>query len=1227
MTVSTIYGPVEYDGDASTVDFTVPWMFLESNDLQVTKIADGTGAETAVTTFTTTGAGSPTGGTLTLPAPIPGFSLRIERRTDRTQEMDLQPQGRFPAESLERSVDKLTLIVQELDQGGGGGGGGGGSIHTIDTDTPEKVEIVKVGNSVTINVTETYEDIPGPDLQLVAPDKLVLVQGTGIGSNLVKVPTDFSWASWVDGPTQGGRGIAAGYAWFGDPGSQVHVPVWGANDAQGRIRWTTDFWNTSVEDTSFYTLTSGTVAPPCMTYVEIAGVWCWVLTSNGDGSWWYAQDIAANYNANGSLKTSAWVVGTTAPRLMADIATSPLEGVSCMVGNHGYITRTTDWSAWTDVHNTGGQVIGGIATDNDGTWIAVERDTGKPIRSTDTGLTWTNPTIYKRTGESGAYASATTLIPTGTVVHGNGMWLITGAASYAYSPDGLYWTVENSALGSFYGVGFDGVRYFATNPNNGTNPPVIYQLLVSSIPFHRQTVHERGFASAGPDYFPYAPNIIVATDQNGKVEEARVGDRPIPERFLAEGFVSILDWNAARPTGGTSDQTAGIQAAIDGTPEGWELQIPGGIHRYRVRSQIRIDRRIRIKGVGSALHRMTDTVGVSSPPQFWIPGDVTGIDSMFKIGADPSDAEVRLLNGGSIENISFQCYGSHQNNALIEILGFQWFDIRRCTFYGTSGRVIRGKLWWDSEVQTNTWLDCNRLGDHPELILFDSHPLENCNNIWINGRNQFEAFRKRVVTCALSGSHRMDGLWFRENKIENSVADADAVAHPLFELSGAARVAIEDNTIHRIKSSQEAKVVVKAAATQACEISVQRNSFTELDTTTVLYDLSGPVSLTWDDNRSYNSTTPHVVTNASTRAILYNPIRNSDLANGVARSRPEAIVGPFHSIHRWYGGTESAPFVVDSGTINVEGTALKLSGVSKAVAYLGASLFQGSGCGVRVGVRCRSQTGAGILDFRAGSPLASVATRVVPVGWSTVWWTLNADQVALITSALTPVIETSSTNAENIYIDGLYFLIEPAANLFDAGGVPRAQSMGDGTVAGNTGWTARLTATFAALFGLADPDGTVRWRTQMEDAKDFLVSAFSASPGSAKIDDPILIPNAVNSSIVLGGTTASGRALRHIGPLRPTVTTRTGSATTSLYAESVNRYTGSGGHTETLPGATGTGRIYTFRHCGSGNWTISRAGSDVIDNGVPSVPVNTVVLTAGQTLRLIDAISGRWESI
>ena len=119
MTVSSTTNKASYSGNGTTTVFTVPFYFLAAADLQVI-LRSSAGVETvqALTTqYTVTGAGVPSGGTVTmLTAPASGTTLTILRNAAATQETDLLPNDRLPAESLETALDKLTMLVQQLDE-------------------------------------------------------------------------------------------------------------------------------------------------------------------------------------------------------------------------------------------------------------------------------------------------------------------------------------------------------------------------------------------------------------------------------------------------------------------------------------------------------------------------------------------------------------------------------------------------------------------------------------------------------------------------------------------------------------------------------------------------------------------------------------------------------------------------------------------------------------------------------------------------------------------------------------------------------------------------------------------------------------------------------------------------------------------------------------------------------------------------------------------------------
>jgi len=537
MTVATTQISEVWTGDASSVTFPIPFPFLDRAHLIVWK-EDSLGVETSMTIVSATGEGESSGGSITLTEPVGvGYTLHVRRNTPKTQETDYVPHDPFPADSHERALDKLTMIVQELiasgsivldiDHLGDLIGDSSTIIWTVSPDGTKLIGSVVPGFGDTYKVKLDEDDAaPGyldekmadaTDVQFTpksgALDSIVY-QLTGLGAQLVEVPTSFTWGGWGYGSSMGGRGISPGYAWIGG----VHTKVWCANDGVANLYWTADEWVTVVRDASLYGIVgpgSMNWHPPCLRYLAINGVPSWVATSDNLGDWYYAQDIASNFNANGTLKASAWVLGPAAPHVIADIGVS--SSASCMVGNHGFITRTINWTSFTDVYS-GANVIGGIDTDRFGKWVAFERDTGVLLMSTDDGVTWTAPQAYVRSNEGDPYIAASSVMPTGSVCAGNGVWLITGASGYAYSYDGIHWTIQNNPLGSFYGVGFDGVKFYAVNPNNaGSPPPVIYQLLVSEIPVHRQLVAEKGATVDGGLWVRDVPNAsMLSTDELGR---------------------------------------------------------------------------------------------------------------------------------------------------------------------------------------------------------------------------------------------------------------------------------------------------------------------------------------------------------------------------------------------------------------------------------------------------------------------------------------------------------------------------------------------------------------------------------------------------------------------------------------------------------------------------------------------------------------------------------------
>ncbi|MBT3042190.1 MAG: hypothetical protein KME67_04950 [Candidatus Thiodiazotropha sp. (ex Codakia orbicularis)] len=84
-----------------------------------------------------------------------GETLNISRVVDTLQETDLQNQGGYFPEVVEDALDKLTMMVQQVESGDGDGGGGGGSTPVVVTNP----RIAVLGASETVFPwTETWVD-------------------------------------------------------------------------------------------------------------------------------------------------------------------------------------------------------------------------------------------------------------------------------------------------------------------------------------------------------------------------------------------------------------------------------------------------------------------------------------------------------------------------------------------------------------------------------------------------------------------------------------------------------------------------------------------------------------------------------------------------------------------------------------------------------------------------------------------------------------------------------------------------------------------------------------------------------------------------------------------------------------------------------------------------------------------------------------------------------------
>src|SRR5690349_10207035 len=117
MTVAALTPSIKYLEDGVTLNFPVPFRYLEASNLTVTRVlGDGTSVNLAYgTSWSATPGPTDAGGTLTLIGSVAGATLVIDRATPRNQSSDYQTNDTFPAETHELALDRDMMINQEQD--------------------------------------------------------------------------------------------------------------------------------------------------------------------------------------------------------------------------------------------------------------------------------------------------------------------------------------------------------------------------------------------------------------------------------------------------------------------------------------------------------------------------------------------------------------------------------------------------------------------------------------------------------------------------------------------------------------------------------------------------------------------------------------------------------------------------------------------------------------------------------------------------------------------------------------------------------------------------------------------------------------------------------------------------------------------------------------------------------------------------------------------------------
>jgi len=300
------------------------------------------------------------------------------------------------------------------------------------------------------------------------------------------------------------------------------------------------------------------------------------------------------------------------------------------------------------------------------------------------------------------------------------------------------------------------------------------------------------------------------------------------------------------------------------------------------------------------------------------------------------------------------------------------------------------------------------------------------------------------------------------------------------------------------------------------------------------------------------------------------------------------------------------------------------------------------GFGGKWTLRYRPDNGANLVDALrigafGGSTVDAVETAILlraTAGIDSLGmrWTSYGGRIGVLPSSSNPALGFgfSIDSTGDVEID------PPNEVRIKAGGV-QVISVREGLVdiAGNLG--ARIGTFFGqkvandaeayAQVEVSGPGGTGRIRAVNDSAGSLL----GINEGALEISSDYMIAIGVigGASVVFNEENVELSDVRFNQEIRHTAVKKNASDTTAS-GESLVVFDGTSAATETLPLATGSGRVVNYSHSGSsGAWTLSRNGSDVIVD-IQSTPSTSVTITSGSSIkyrRYYDYAPGTWISI
>jgi hypothetical protein len=382
------------------------------------------------------------------------------------------------------------------------------------------------------------------------------------------------------------------------------------------------------------------------------------------------------------------------------------------------------------------------------------------------------------------------------------------------------------------------------------------------------------------------------------------------------------------------------------------------------------------------------------------------------------------MNGMLVQGVSFNAGSNATSDCMVAMQGMALITFRDCGFHNANGNCVRMRQFWDS-LFDNCQFRSNDASGAQGVIYIDSHynndDAQNVNNLTFF-RCHFE-INKGSYFFAKEDSN-LSIFRLVDTKMEHDITQAGTF--PFMNLKEASIVQISRNVFINIQDTLGYPTIFKLGDTTAgssCSgYEVVDNTFNNVAFTssTAYIDTQGTLTEgTFERNISIGNNVLGAVANSSTRACRFeypmNQATQSDFLQSYTRT--QSALNGFTSVS--YLGVSSA-MSTDSTSLSVTKTVVASAAAITVLVSFPRPVFAGLAGSLRIGVRCKSATGAGTIRLNYNASFT--AEQNPPTSFGTLWFEVAADQLALIANSGNQFrLTTGAANAETVTVDGVYF--------------------------------------------------------------------------------------------------------------------------------------------------------------------------------------------------------------